>query len=383
MTVVNNSITNNGAESPATARAPGGPPPEGPARVVDLRDVPRVVRTRTLDGIAANVGAALASGAAVWLVYDVLLGLAGVLGFLVCWFVAYLVFYVAVSRRLHPNFAIVDRVASATIHVAAIVAGASLASAVVFVFIKGWPALHHLNFYTQDMSGVRPTSPLTQGGVLHAIVGSLVQIGIATVIALPLGVGTAIFMTEVGGRLANTVRTTVEAMTAMPDVLAGLFVYTLLIVGLGWEKNGLAASLAIAVTMAPVIARSAEVVLRIVPGGLREAGLALGTSCWSTVRYVVLPTARMGLASSLILGIARITGEIAPLLIVSGASTYLNANPVHEPMNSLPLFIFTAVRSGEPLFIARGYAAAALLLGLVLVLFLLTRFLAHRRGASR
>jgi len=371
-------IVTNGAESPPTERAP-----EGAIRVVDLRDVQRVIRTRAFDDVAANAGAALASLAVVWLVYDELLGLDGLLGFLVCWFSAYLVFYVAVSRRSHPGVVVTDRVVSAVIHLAAIVAGLALASAIVFVFVKGWPALHHLNFYTQDMSGVRPTSPLTEGGILHAIVGTLVQVAIATVIALPLGVGTAVFMTEVGGRLANFVRTTVEAMTAMPDVLAGLFVYTLLIVGLGWEKNGLAASLAIAVTMAPVIARSAEVVLRIVPGGLREAGLALGSSGWSTVRYVVLPTARMGLASSLILGIARITGEIAPLLIVSGASTYLNLDPTNEPMNSLPLFVFTAVRSGEPLYIARGYGAAALLLLLVLVLFVLTRLLAHRRGVSR
>ncbi len=251
------------------------------------------------------------------------------------------------------------------------------------MFVKGWPALHHLNFFTRDMSGVRPTAPLTQGGVLHAIIGTLITIGIASVIALPLGVGTAVFMTEVGGRLADVVRTTVDAMTAMPDILAGLFIYTILIIGLGWERDGLAVSLAIAVTMIPVIARSAEVVLRVVPGGLREAGLALGSSSWNTVRYVVLPTARQGLASSLILGIARVTGEIAPLLIVSGATTFLNANPTREPMNSLPLFIFTAVRSGEPNFIARGYGAAALLLALVLFLFVLTRVLTRDRKVTR
>ena len=113
------------------------------------------------------------------------------------------------------------------------------------------------------------------------------------------------------------------------------------------------------------------------------AGLALGASQWQTVRRVVLPTARSGLATALILGIARITGETAPLLIVSGASSFFNKDPLHNTMNSLPLFIFAAVRSGEPLFIQRGYGAAAVLLALVLVLFSVTRFLARNGQESR
>ncbi|MBV8693131.1 MAG: phosphate ABC transporter permease PstA, partial [Actinobacteria bacterium] len=243
--------------------------------------------------------------------------------------------------------------------------------------------LHHLNFYVDDMSGVRPTSPLSQGGVLHAVIGSGIEIGIAVLIALPLGIATAVYMTEVGGRLTNVVRTVIEAMTALPDVLAGLFVYTVLIIGFHWERDGFAVSLALAVTMTPVVARSAEVVLKLVPDGLREAGLALGASHWRTVRGVVLPTARPGLATSLILGVARIAGETAPLLIVSGASTFFNKNPFHNPMNSLPLFIFASVRSGEPQYIARGYGAAALLVVLVLALFAAARFAARNRQVAR
>src|SRR6478609_5771640 len=129
-------IVSNGSER-AADQAPDGRPSEGPVQVIDLRDVPRVVRTRTLDDVGANAGAALASFAVVWLVYDQLLGLDGVLGFLVCWFAAYLVFYVSVSRPFHPGVAIVDRVASAVIHVATLVAGVALASAIVFVFVKG------------------------------------------------------------------------------------------------------------------------------------------------------------------------------------------------------------------------------------------------------
>jgi phosphate transport system permease protein len=141
--------------------------------------------------------------------------------------------------------------------------------------------------------------------------------------------------------------------------------------------------MAIAVMMLPIIARSADVVLRVMPGGLREASLALGASKWQTVRQVVIPTVRPGLATALILGIARGVGETSPVLLTSGASSFTNYNPFSEPMNSLPLFVFSSVRSGEPLYIARGFGAASVLLLLVLALFVLTRFLARQKVGRR
>jgi phosphate transport system permease protein len=149
------------------------------------------------------------------------------------------------------------------------------------------------------------------------------------------------------------------------------------------QKDGLAAAIAIAVTMTPIIARSAEVSLRIVPGGLREAGLALGSSQWKTVWRIVLPTARPGLATALILAIARGIGESAPLLIVSGASSFLNQDPVNNPMNSLPLYIYAGARSGQNLLIQRAFGAAVVLLTVVLLLFVVLRILARNRGARR
>jgi len=128
-------------------------------------------------------------------------------------------------------------------------------------------------------------------------VGSVIEVSIAILVSVPLGIGTAIYMAEVGGRGSKLVRTVVEAMTALPEILAGLFVYVVLIVYLGLSKSGLAASMAMAVTMIPIIARASEVALRVVPGGLREASSALGASQWKTVRKVVLPTARAGLAT--------------------------------------------------------------------------------------
>lgn len=371
-----------------TVRAPvieGEPTtsPAGQPRSARPPDVPRTLSRRTTDDYASLIGSALAALAFVWIVYEHILAWSGILGFVVSTWVVFLAFYAGVSALSNPRPIVFERFASAIVQSGAALIGVVLLSVIIYIFIKGAPALHHLNFYTHDMGGVRPTAPLTQGGCLHAVVGSGIEIGIATAISLPLGVGTAVYLTEVGGRVSQSVRTVVEAMTALPDILAGLFIYTVLIVGLHWERTGLTAALALAVTMIPIIARSAEVVLRVVPGGLREAGMALGASKWQTVRRVVIPTARSGLATSLILGIARIAGETAPLLIVSGATTYFNADPRHNAMNSLPLFIFTAVTSGEPKFVARGYGAATLLLAIILVLFATTRFLARDKVRAR
>ncbi len=191
-------------------------------------------------------------------------------------------------------------------------------------------------------------------------------------------------MTEVGGRFASVVRTVVEAMTALPSIVAGLFIYTVFIVALGYPRSGLAAGLAIAVMMLPIIARAADVVLRVVPGGLREASLALGSSRWHTVWHVVLPTARPGLATAVILGVARGVGETSPVLLTSGAASFMVTNPTDGVMNSLPLFIYTTVRSGEPVAITRAFAAATVLLAIVLILFITARLLARpKRTKSR
>jgi phosphate transport system permease protein len=237
----------------------------------------------------------------------------------------------------------------------------------------------HPNFFSDDMSGIRASDPFTRGGILHAIVGTLIEVLIAVAIAMPLGLATAVYMSEVGGRLARLVRTVVEAMTALPSIVAGLFIYSVFLVQLGMEASGLAAALALAVMALPIMARASYVVLGVVPGGLREASYALGAGKWQTVWRVVLPTARPGLATALILGIARAVGETAPVLLTSGASTFFNADPTQDPMNSLPLFIYAAVTTGNPQMEQRAYAAAAVLLFVVLILFLLARLVAGGR----
>jgi phosphate transport system permease protein len=372
----------DGAAVPGgTPEPPASAPPGGPDTALSdsPAERPRVLHVRPADDWISLGGSALGSLGLVWVLFEKILPFSGTVGFVLCWYVAFLGLYAGVSWLAHPRPVVVDRLAAAVVYGAAVLVGCALVAAVLYPFIRGWQALIHPSFYTNDMAGVRPTDPLTHGGILHAIVGSFIEVGIAAAIALPLGLGTAVFMTEVGGKLSRVVRTVVEAMTALPDILAGLFIYTTLIVSLGVQRSGFAAAMALTIMMLPIIARSADVTLRVVPGGLREAGLALGASQFQTVWRVVLPTARSGLATALILGIARAVGETAPVLITSGASTFFNANPTTDPMNSLPLFIYTAVRSGENIFITRGFAAAAVLLAIVLVLFIIVRYLARPR----
>jgi phosphate transport system permease protein len=371
-----------------------GAPPSVPKQSIapgERPDVPRAVSATTVDDRLSLAGSFAGSLGLTWLLYYQILPFSGKVGFFISWFVIYLVMFASVTALAHPMPIVVDRLWSAVVAGGAGVVGLALFTTVGYTFVKGWPAVHHLNFFTHSQSGVSPTAPLDQGGILNAIVGTLIELGIATAVSLPLGIGTAVYMVEVGGKFSRVVRTVVEAMTALPDILAGLFIYTLLIVGhnfhifgldihLKVQSGGFAAAMALSVMMLPIIARSADVALRVVPGGLREASLALGASQWQTVWRVVLPTAASGLASAVILGMARAIGETAPVLIASGASTFFNTNPFKSPMNSLPLYIFTAVRSGEPLFIARGFGAGIVLLLMVLILFGIARLLSRSKA---
>ena len=328
-------------------------------------------------------GALVAAFGLTWLLCERILPLSGTAWFLIVWFVTALAMTMLTTALGGSWTDVKDRVAAMVVTVGALVVGVALLSTLVFVLARGWRALVHPNFLTEDMAGVGPRDPFDRGGIVHAVVGSLIEITLALLWVLPLGIGTAVFMTEVGGRFAKVVRTVVEAMTALPSIVAGLFVYTVFIVTFHLPPSGLAASLAIGVMMLPIVARAADVVLRIVPDGLREAGLALGSSRWRVVWHVILPTARPGLATAVILGVARGIGETSPVLLTSGASSFMVTDPTGGVMNSLPLYIFTTVRSGEPASIARAFAAASVLMVLVLLLFVAARLLARPPRARR
>jgi phosphate ABC transporter permease subunit PstA/phosphate ABC transporter phosphate-binding protein len=274
--------------------------------------------------------------------------------------------------------AVRDRLAATIVTSLGLVLLTALVFVVGFTLVKGVRAVLHLNFFTSDMAAAGPLDPLSVGGILHAVVGTLEQISIALLITVPLGLMCAVYINEFPGRLARFVRTIVEAMTALPSVVAGLFIYATFIIGLGRDKSGLAASLALSVMMLPIIIRAADVVLRLVPAPLREASYALGTSRLRTVWHVVLPTARSGLTTAVILGTARGIGETSPVLLTAGFNTVMNANPTKGPQVSLPLATFEFVRSPQPQMIERGFGTAATLLALVMALFVAARLLGGR-----
>jgi phosphate transport system permease protein len=333
---------------------------------------------------ACLLGSVVAGLSLTWVLYDRILPTEGTLGFIVCWWLSFTGFYALITGLRRGRVVLADRFAVIIAHSAAALVGIALTSVVGYTLIRGSKALVHWNFFTQDLSTAGPLEPLSTGGALHALAGTLIQISMAIAVTLPLGVLCAVYLTEVGGRASKLVRSVVEAMTALPSIVAGLFAYVVLLIGLGFRLSGFVAAMALSVMMLPIIARSAEVVLRLVPSGLREASLALGATQWRTVWSVVLPTARPGLATALVLGTARGIGETSPVLLTAGFTTYLNLNPFSGPMTSLPLFTFKMSQSPEDNYISRAFGAAALLLLLVLLLFAFSRWMAGRgRSGTR
>jgi phosphate transport system permease protein len=356
-------------DAPPPAAAPSAYP--SPERRVE----PRVRFNRTSStGSATFIGAAGASLGLVWVIYERVLPFSGVLGFWVTWYVLFLALYLVMARLQWDRLEARNRLAAVALGTGGVLVVLVVIEQVGYTLVKGSAAVTHSNFWTKSLAFAGPDSPMTVGGVLQAIVGSVEQLGLATLVSVPLGVTAALFLAEIGGGLATVVRTIVEAMTALPDLVAGLFVYVTLILSLGLEKSGLCAAIAIGVTMMPIVARASEVVLRIVPGALREASYALGSSQWRTVWNVVLPTARSGLATAVVLAMARGIGETAPVLLVAGYTKELNADPFSGPQASLPLFIYNAVHVlGTSAYVERGFGAGFVLVVVVLALFTIAR----------
>jgi phosphate transport system permease protein len=339
--------------------------------------------TRKIAGISREdlgniLGAGASSIAATYLLFGLLAPLQGSVGFVVVAFLIFLGLYALLVSLTNPSPIVVDKVMTAILAASAALALAALASVVAFTLWRGRDALVTWNLYTQDMSQAGPADPLSVGGIKHSIIGTLIIIAIAIVLTVPLGIACAVFLNETRGRFNRLVRTVVDAMSALPSILAGLFIFATFILILGVPRSGLAAALAVSIMMLPIIIRSADVVIRLVPGNLREASASLGAPERRTVWHVVLPTARPGLGTAVILGVARGIGETAPVLLTSGFASTLNVNPLRDPMVSLPLSVFEFVQSPQPALIARGFATAAVLMVLVLVLFAVARLIGGR-----
>lgn len=363
-------------ESRVSSRAPRTVMPQRHA----LRSVarPRPIGKWSRRDLQLLGGVALSSICTTLLIFGRLTPWSGKIGFTVTAFVVFLVIYAVMSSLTENRPAVIDRVMTALLAAAAMVALFALGSVVIFTFWRGRDALKHLNFYTEDLRVTGPEQDLDVGGVFHAIAGTLIMTTLSLVFTVPLALTCAVFLTESRSKAVNAVRTIVTAMTALPSIVAGLFIFATWVLVLGFPRSGLAASIAISIMMLPIIIRSADVVLRLVPGSLREAAAALGAPQWRTVWHVVLPTARSGLTTSVILGVARGVGETAPVLLTSGYATSLNLNPLQNPMASLPLAAFKLVSSPEPNQIARGFGAASVLMVIVLVLFVMARVLGGR-----
>lgn len=224
------------------------------------------------------------------------------------------------------------------------------------------------------------------GGALHAMIGTLLITLAATVISVPLGLMTSIYLVEYGrGRLAKTITFLVDVMTGIPSIVAGLFAYAafVLIFGPG-VRMGIIGAVSLSVLMIPVVVRSSEEMLRLVPGELREASYALGVPKWRTILKVVLPTSMAGIMTGVMLAIARVIGETAPLLITAGFTASMNYNLFSDRMQSLPVYVYTQfANQGNPAsaFIERAWAAALLLILIVMALNLFARLIARRFSA--
>jgi phosphate transport system permease protein len=270
-----------------------------------------------------------------------------------------------------------DRLATVLVCLAFLIALLPLVSLLYTVVSKGLPAFS-TQFFTYSMRNVVGDG----GGVYHAIIGTVLVTAIAAIISVPIGLLTAIYLVEYGsGQLARWITLLVDVMTGIPSIVAGLFAYALfaLLFGEG-VRMGLMGSVALSVLMIPIVVRSCEEMLKLVPNELREAAWALGVPRWRTIVRVVLPTALAGIVTGITLAIARIVGETAPLLITCGITDSVNFNPFSDRITTLPVFAFSAYATPSfPIEASqeKAWGAALILMILVMALNLVARLISH------
>jgi phosphate transport system permease protein len=269
-----------------------------------------------------------------------------------------------------------DRIATGLVWVAFLLAVVPLVSLVWTTVSRGVKVLD-VYFLTHSMGIVADSQP--GGGIYHAIIGSIEQVGLATIIAAPIGVLTGIYLVEYGrGKLSRAVTFFVDVMTGVPSIVAGLFILSIMLI-FEMEPFGFAGSLALAILMMPVVVRSTEEMLKLVPNELREASLALGVPKWRTILKVVLPTSIGGIMTGIMLAIARIAGETAPVLLLVFGNRFINNNPFEGAQQSLPLYIYQqyANSAGANAAYDRAWAASLTLIAFVMILNLVARAIAR------
>jgi len=346
--------------------------------------LPVTLRARRLPGFAPWAIAAGAVAVAYAAVY--IGGLMGGGGFLalVAAVLLYLVGLGVIATRVEGSRAARNRIATSLIYSVVALALWPLVSVVWTLVQKGTSRLD-ADFFGHSNAGI--TAFDANGGAYHAIIGTLEQVGIATLITVPLGILAAVYIVEYGrGRLATAIRFFVDVMTGIPSIVAGLFVlafwvyvvYPLYSPDGKPGYSGFAASLALSVLMLPTITRSCEEMLRLVPTALREGSYALGIAKWKTIVRIVLPTALPGIVTGVMLAVARAAGETAPVLLVAGGFDSINTDPFIGNQSSLSIYIYQQAGLGSQFGPPRAWTAALTLVALVLSLTIVAKLLARR-----
>jgi phosphate transport system permease protein len=340
-------------------------------QATDLRQ--RGIRQASLPSWA--IAATTAGAILVTLLLFVVSGFAGKADFVVVAAVLIVVAIGAASWVVEGRRRAIDRIATNAALGALVLTLLPLGYVITYVVKKGAPAFS-LSFLTQEATA----GPLAAGGgIAPAILGTLEQVVIASAFAVPLALLVAIYITEYGGnRFATSVRFLIDVMTGIPSIVAGLFVLAFWITALHQPLSGFAGAMALGIIELPIVVRTSEEMIRLVPNALREASYALGIPKWKTVVRVVLPVASTGLTTGVMLALARAIGETAPVLLVVGFNNYTNLNPFSGNQASLPGYIFEFARSSSNFDVQRAWAAALTLILVVVVLYVAARLLTRR-----
>lgn len=320
-------------------------------------------------GLALVVLSGLASVAV-----NAVTGLAGLLGWYLGLAIILPAFAFVTSLRHDWNHA-VDRFFTSLVSVAFAAVIIPWVSIISTVIARGSKAIYS-GYFTTDMLTTSSDDALNLGGVLHAIVGTSVIVLIASVIAVPLGIIAAIYIVETKGRLASSVRFFTQAMSGVPSIVAGLFIYATIVIFFG-TFSAWAAAASLAILMLPTVARTSEEVLKLVSDDIRSSSYALGATQARTTFRVVLPTISSGLVTAAVLGVARVAGETAPLILTASYFVKTSVN-LNQPIASLPIYIFSNLGIGTDNSNTRAWGGSLVLLGLVFILFLFARIISTR-----
>ncbi|MGV9733181.1 phosphate ABC transporter permease PstA [Rhodococcus aetherivorans] len=270
-----------------------------------------------------------------------------------------------------------DLTATVLVTVSVLIALVPLAWVLITVIVKGLPALASATWFTNSLSGLSASA--MGGGIYHALVGTLLQGLVCAVISIPIGIFVAIFLVEYGAgtRLGRITTFMVDILSGVPSIVAALFIYALWIATFGFPKSAFAVSLALVLLMVPVVVRSTEEMLRIVPQDLREASYALGVPKWKTIARIVIPTALPGIITGVMLALARVMGETAPLLILVGYAPFINFNLFGGEMGSLPGVMVAEMNNPTDAGTMRIWGAALTLILVIAILNIVAKVVGH------